>query len=205
MTQNERGFKGLKSSVSELPLENGHKEEVGETTSEEKGSGNPSESTPIDHIPLKDTDTESLDSKADSSLWSRMTPTGRVIVVVVGISLAWVVLSPNQTSTSRVTGSPSSTNQSTVSKIAPSAPLAGRDRLLTESEILYCLAEQTRIDAHRDVLNAYDSVAIDVFNYHVQDFNSRCSAFRYKQRQFDRAKKEHDANRNFYILQGRAR
>lgn len=205
MTQNERGFKGLKSSVSELPLEDGHKEVLGGITSKEKSSGNSSESTPIDHGAFKDANTASLEPKADSSLWSRMTPTGRVIVVVVGLSLAWVILSPNQKSTSRVTGSPSSTSQSTVSKISPSAPLSGRDRLLTESEILYCLAEQTRIDAHRDVLNAYDSVAINVFNYHIQDFNSRCSAFRYKQRQFDRAQKEHDTNRNFYILQGRAR
>ena len=205
MTQNERGFKGLKSSVSEPPLEDGHKEVLGGITSKEKSSGNSSESTPIDHGAFKDANTASLEPKADSSLWSRMTPTGRVIVVVVGLWLAWVILSPNQKSTSRVTGSPSSTSQSTVSKISPSAPLSGHDRLLTESEILYCLAEQTRIDAHRDVLNAYDSVAINVFNYHVQDFNSRCSAFRYKQRQFDRAQKEHDANRNFYILQGRAR
>jgi len=58
-------------------------------------------------------------------------------------------------------------------------PAINRGDTLTRDEIVYCLAEQIRIDASERTLDESSNSQIDRFNSFVDDYNSRCSNFMY--------------------------
>lgn len=82
---------------------------------------------------------------------------------------------------------------------------SGSGHVLVASEIYYCLAEGIRIEANRDTLNQYDSYSIDRFNRTVNDFNARCSDYRYRSSAMSSANKAIENNRYSIEAQGRAR
>ena len=53
--------------------------------------------------------------------------------------------------------------------------------MFTTEEISYCLSEKIRIDASDTVLNKYVASDVAQYNRDVDDYNSRCAAFRYPQ------------------------
>ena len=60
-----------------------------------------------------------------------------------------------------------------------SPPPASSDRLLTSDQIRYCLFQGERLEAFRTVANT--NAQIDQFNRLVDDWNRRCSRYRYRE------------------------
>jgi hypothetical protein len=76
-------------------------------------------------------------------------------------------------------------------RLPESIPPVGKDQMLSHGQIVYCLAEEIRIEGARAILkNASDQ---ERFNNFAKDFNSRCGAFRYRVTDYDAAKREVNA------------
>tara|TARA_R110000751_G_scaffold263960_3_gene363145 strand:+ start:1195 stop:3135 length:1941 start_codon:yes stop_codon:yes gene_type:complete len=91
---------------------------------------------------------------------------------------------PQSTSTnSTYLSSPSSntTNNSTSSSNSyeENKPPAGRDRVLTRNQIRYCIFQGKRLDYMKQLTQS--QYEINRFNSLIDDYNSRCSSFRYRQ------------------------
>lgn len=78
---------------------------------------------------------------------------------------------------------------SSVTEIAPTPHLSGEavtmppvgtDHVLSSDQIRYCVYEDRRIKGAEKVVDSYNQVAVDTFNRMVDDYNSRCSSFRYR-------------------------
>ena len=86
--------------------------------------------------------------------------------------------------------SPALKNQSTtpIAELQYTKPSVGTSNVLSVQEICWCIRGSIRIEAMRDVINTDDG--IDEFNTIVNDYNSRCGSYRY--RQGSQARAEHD-------------
>lgn len=74
-------------------------------------------------------------------------------------------------------------------------PNAGANQILSQGEIKYCLAERVRLEAMNGVLDDTRSAHITNFNVRVDDFNSRCANYRYREADMTRARSEIDGMR----------
>lgn len=59
-------------------------------------------------------------------------------------------------------------------------PPVGSGMTLSNNQIRYCVAEDIRVTAMKDLINSYSSYEVDQFNAAVADYNSRCSSYRYR-------------------------
>jgi hypothetical protein len=89
--------------------------------------------------------------------------------------------------------------------LTESKPAVGRGLVLNASQIYYCLAEGARIDANKLTMNNYETSSLYKYNFTVDDYNSRCSEYRYKDYSMDLAKKAFNANRYIIESEGRGR
>jgi hypothetical protein len=82
-------------------------------------------------------------------------------------------------------------------------PPVGKDLLLSQSAVTYCLAEEIRLEGARAVL----ATAADQERYNslAKDFNSRCGSYRYDKTQFNTAKRNVDNKKAVLRSEGRAR
>jgi hypothetical protein len=85
------------------------------------------------------------------------------------------------------------------------APPIGSGNALSAAQIKYCLAEQIRLDGARSSLDQQSATAADRFNAMIDDYNNRCSSYRYKRSDFQRAQSEVEADRVILQAAGRAR
>ena len=60
-------------------------------------------------------------------------------------------------------------------------PPVGNGLVLTSDQIRYCVYEDRRIKGAEKVVNNYDQTSVSTFNAMVDDYNSRCSHFQYRQ------------------------
>lgn len=67
-------------------------------------------------------------------------------------------------------------------------PRVGTNNVLSVSEIRWCIREDIRIEAMREVIATNEGV--DEFNRIVNDYNSRCGSYRYRQGSQSRAKSD---------------
>lgn len=67
-------------------------------------------------------------------------------------------------------------------------PSVGTNNVLSLPEIRWCVRESIRIEAMRGVINT--NAVIDKFNRTVNDYNSRCGSYRYRQGLKSRAERE---------------
>lgn len=140
------------------------------------------------------------------------------IVAVIGV--IWLVNQSDDNSSSRSTYSPppSSTSvaptparqQPAAQPQAPSRPVEaqpsiGRNNVLSTAQIRYCLAEKIRLDAAETVLNNYADSDVDRFNGYVNDYNSRCGEFRYRQGALESAQRDVEPYRSQLQAEGRSR
>ena len=58
-------------------------------------------------------------------------------------------------------------------------PPVGEDHIITLPEIRYCLYQDTRVDGARSAIDNTSRLEIDAFNALVEDWNARCSSYRY--------------------------
>jgi hypothetical protein len=166
-----------------------------ETTS--KSSQKKSSSThQVNSSKSKSKDTYPSDNKNESG------NSGKWIFVIIGVVfLIWLfnqVDGPSNTTRS----SPPSNYSPSIPKPSPTQthdrtakpginyqiPLVGRNKVLSITEIRWCIKEGVRIGAMRNVNTTQRG--IDRFNRIVDDYNNRCGKYRYKQGILSRAKRD---------------
>jgi hypothetical protein len=81
-------------------------------------------------------------------------------------------------------------------------PSVGNDLVLSHNQIRYCLSENVRLEVINNALNANSQHEIDSFNAAVNDYNSRCSAYKYPQGLLERVQSEVSLNRSSLVVQG---
>jgi hypothetical protein len=82
-------------------------------------------------------------------------------------------------------------------------PPIGPDRVLDAAQIRYCLSEDIRLEAARNVANA--DADVDRFNSMINDFNSRCANYRYRRQVFESVQREVQSKRASLQAEGIAR
>jgi hypothetical protein len=93
----------------------------------------------------------------------------------------------------------------TPSETYESKPPAGDGNVLSASQIRYCLAEDVRIGAAQKVVDRYDDSQIEKFNNMVNDYNYRCSHFRYRDGTLQLVQSEIAARQSELEAEGAAR
>ena len=116
---------------------------------------------------------------------------GRVLAgVAVIIFLAIVIDDPPSKSPSKEGPNTNRVAQPQVSNSKPKAPEAssaaskppvGTNQLLSQNQIQYCLAEEIRLTAMKDWINNNIDLEVEHFNKYINDFNSRCGSYRYRE------------------------
>ncbi len=91
------------------------------------------------------------------------------------------------------------------SRPSESKPSIGTNNRLYPAEIRYCLAESIRIEAARNVMDKQSSSHIARFNRYVDDYNSRCSKYRYRAGALERARRDINPYRGQIRAEGRNR
>jgi hypothetical protein len=138
---------------------------------------------------------------------------GKWFFAIIGVVfLIWIVNKADVPSnTTRSSSSPSynpqiskpSSNQSTAQTTKPGInyqiPLVGRNNVLSITEIRWCTKESIRIEAMRNVNTTQRG--IDRFNRIVDDYNSRCGEYRYKQGILSRAKRDVEPYRSQIVAE----
>jgi uncharacterized protein len=76
-----------------------------------------------------------------------------------------------------------------------SMPPAGRELVLSASQIRYCLSEKLRIQVWRTRIESTSEPSLQPFNDAVNDYNSRCADFRYRGNTLETIRAEVEANR----------
>lgn len=84
-------------------------------------------------------------------------------------------------------------------------PPVGRNHILSYAQIRYCLSEKIRLDAMESLINNYSDTEVDRFNWCVNDYNSRCGEFRYRQGSLQSVHKKVEAERWSIENEGRQR
>lgn len=85
-----------------------------------------------------------------------------------------------------------------------SAPPVGSGLTFDRSQIRYCLSEKIRMAAWQEQVNQYSDTSVDAFNAAVNDYNARCSNFRYRSGALENVRSEVEANRFALTRQGLA-
>ncbi|MBU5612872.1 hypothetical protein [Geomonas azotofigens] len=137
---------------------------------------------------------------------------GRWIVGFIAVVLVIWQINSGDHSNKNPSYSPPSSSQSngypqstTTPEVQPSStvpsdglqctkPSIGNDNVLSVPEIRWCIREDIRIKAMRDVIDT--NAGIDEFNRIVNDYNSRCGSYRYRQGALSGAERDVEAYRN---------
>lgn len=140
------------------------------------------------------------------------------LAVIAGVY--WFANRPDDTSSSSTSDISSSTysattdtsstiNSSSASESETSpveqTPPVGTNLILSRAQIQYCLAEGIRLEAARGVLNPQNNSDTKLFNEYVDDYNRRCSSYRYHQSDYDNANLDVKQRQYEYQNEGRAR
>lgn len=84
-------------------------------------------------------------------------------------------------------------------------PPVGSGLVFNRAQIRYCLSEKARISAWQSQVDEYSETSVNAFNEAVNDYNSRCSHFRYRSGAVESVQSELDAIRYTLRLEGMAR
>ena len=146
---------------------------------------------------------------------------GRWLLGVAALfGLIWIASLPDKNSPATLPSSPDSTSSSSAHANqpawqapaalvqAPSPPLedtppVARGNVLTLPQIAYCTAQSIRLDAAKEAVNKYSDSDVDRFNALVDDYNSRCGNFQYREGALESARIEVERFRSDYFTQGR--
>ena len=82
-----------------------------------------------------------------------------------------------------------------------SKPSAASGQVRGASEVYYCLSEGVRLDAMRTAVNERIQSHVTKFNALIEDFNTRCSSYRYRTADMDRAKTIVEARRSQLVAE----
>lgn len=74
-------------------------------------------------------------------------------------------------------------------------PAQGSGIVLTDSQIRYCLSQDIRLNSWSSVVDHNSQTAIDSFNGAIEDYNSRCSNYKYRRGAIERVRSEVESRR----------
>jgi hypothetical protein len=83
-------------------------------------------------------------------------------------------------------------------------PPSGSGLTLSRDQIRYCESQKIRVSAWQSALNRYSSTAISAFNAAIDDYNARCSNYRYYSGVLESVRSEVEARRYILMAEGRA-
>jgi hypothetical protein len=87
----------------------------------------------------------------------------------------------------------------------PSVPSYGSNNVFSDREIRYCLEEEIRLSAWQAAVNTRSQNAISAFNRAVDDYNARCSSYRYRRGALERVRSDVESRRFSLEQEGRSR
>jgi len=133
-----------------------------------------------------------------------------LIGIAAVLAVAWIVAQSAGKKSSANRGPVGSSGPSRQAAPEPKAldetkPSPGTNRILSNSEIRYCLAEDIRLGGAKGSVNAYADSEVDLFNAMVDDFNGRCGHYRYREGALERARSEVVPHRSELEAEGRSR
>jgi hypothetical protein len=79
---------------------------------------------------------------------------------------------------------------------AEEKPPVGTGLSLNNSQMRYCLAEDIRLEAMKPLVNSYSETSVDGFNRFVNDYNQRCSQFKYRRGTLESIRSEVESRRS---------
>lgn len=83
-------------------------------------------------------------------------------------------------------------------------PPVGTGLTFDRSQIRYCLSEKIRMSAWQEQVDQYSETSLDAFNAAVNDYNARCSNFRYRSGTLEAVRSEVEVKRAALTRQGLA-
>ena len=83
-------------------------------------------------------------------------------------------------------------------EIAP----VGNGLVLSRNQIRYCLSEEVRLLSIKGAIDSYSQYEVDNLNSIVDDYNSRCSNFRYRSGLLESVKSEVSLNNSALVAEG---
>ena len=199
-TTNKRGFSGLSDLVSEVDIS----DEPQKQTNKMGASPPPQpQATPSQQ---KDAPPKSLAPSSGSTRPVEVAPSGNsgsssvgkwILVGIGACVVLWLAANGGQSNkpySPPITkpqsySAPQSSPTPAVAPTPPRAPQSsglqytkpsvGTNNLLSIPEIQWCIRENIRIDAMRNLIDT--NAGIDAFNRIVNDYNSRCGSYRYRE------------------------
>lgn len=219
-----KGFAALSSLVSDIGGESAEpvNEESGRTSWVGSAGRGPGVGAPADTLvqPSASRGTQQIPAKKPKRLSAsaKWWITGIVVTAVwIGFALADANSTPQAVSDKTYdsdTSAPATPNDTAVNFSGSSQsavpeeeekPPVGVDLVFNSAQIRYCLSEDIRLTAAKQVVDHYVPSEIDQFNLMVDDYNIRCSSFRYLPSTLDRVRASVESNRSNLEGQGKAR
>jgi len=114
-------------------------------------------------------DTDGSEGPANWSWW---------LLGIIGI-IIWIVIQNNNSSFSNQTTYSSSSQAPTATDSSYESKPETYTDVLNKNQLLYCEAEQIRLDAVKGKINTYSSYEINKYNNLSNDYNSRCADKQY--------------------------
>lgn len=91
------------------------------------------------------------------------------------------------------------------SDVKEEQPPVGSGLTLSAPQIRYCVSEKIRLEGWQSGVDPRSQASIDAFNGGVDDYNARCSQFRYKRGRLESVKDEVEPRRAELMAQGKVR
>jgi hypothetical protein len=205
----KRGFAGLEAMVSE----------VGTLKAPSEHPTFRAESSQTPELKPQETGQNNPESSGASSGFG-------VVLLVVGLVVVYIILiansgsgppaGPNHSATQTSVPAPSPTYAPDPSPPRPSTstpqysandeerPPIGSGLLLGRAQMRYCQSQKIRLSAWEGAANKFSKAAVDAFNAAVDDYNARCSNFRYTSGMLESVRVEVEANRSQLMVEGTA-
>ncbi len=181
-----QGFSGLNSLVSDISTDI---DEPSPELSKNRAanlSGIFSQNTSKDHegqdSPTKSRAYASTSGSKDSSYLIK--------ICYAVICIIFICVLVNKCSTPTTTTVDGSSSNNWRQKVSIEKPPVGNNLLLNARQIRYCLADKIRIESIRSIITGASESTVNKFNFLVDDHNSRCSQFRYRNKELEHARQE---------------
>lgn len=214
------GFNGISSLVSKLDLTEPKiaQEPIDETALHNNISKE--EATPKSSTITEKTIEEESNSKSGFSPWVWVALLIIIIVAIVSSQENHNNSSYSESKNKNITPERTTiprTDKNTINnnnKLTFSMPEPGSNRVLSVSELRWCLREEITLNTYKTELNVNRSNdrVIDKYNELVEKYNARCGSYKYYEDQLNRAKREvfslkneieYNALKNFKLLDTR--
>lgn len=214
----EKGFAGLSSMVSDVDVT---VDSTPKQPQRESSSSSTEQSSPAGHPERQEEPRPAQQSYQAPAQPSGGSSAGKWLFGIVAvIGVIWAINQSDNNSSSRPSYSPEPSSTSVAptpvwqppaaqpqvpSRPVEEKPSVGRNNVLSIAQIRYCLAEKIRLDAAESVINNHVDSDVDRFNGYVNDYNSRCGEFRYRQGALESAQRDVEPYRNQFQAEGRSR